>query len=399
MSHENELMRRTVDLASFAKSTSPRDPKVGVIVLLPDGTVSEAWRGQYREGEHAEYVALDKHLAMCDLSGSTVFTTLEPCTTRTHQKVACAQRLIEARISRVFIGMLDPNPDIYGRGLKVLEDKGIQVELYPASLRQQIKAINKEFIDLHKPGANILADRDLVGRVEVHQADARWNLAYSVWGKIPGSGPIPPYTERMARGRTSKIVQGAAKRLENSFPYFPSITEEQKGMPPFSDIIGLRAFSVTGQICLENTSMRTATVRLVGYSDSRTITGPLDTTFSVDIAVSFPQLNNGFIQIPPRDRSQPIDVTVGVHLNVPSGYEPKMEGRIPYEAIGECSLMQALFTSSLVAPYDLHLVNEWTIPREFRILPMIVSRQLEPALVPHLESVLQDWREVFGASA
>src|SRR5271165_4076266 len=86
-------------------------PKVGAIIVMGGRVVSSGHRGEF-SGCHAEYVALEKKLPDASIAGATVYTTLEPCTTRTHPKVPCATRLVERRANRVLIGMLDPNRDI-----------------------------------------------------------------------------------------------------------------------------------------------------------------------------------------------------------------------------------------------------------------------------------------------
>ena len=124
-------------------------PRVGAVVVKNGKVVSKAHRGENPKC-HAEYIALEGKLPDDLVAGSTVYTTLEPCTTRNHPKIPCAQRLVERRVGRVFIGMLDPNPEIRGLGIQALNEAGIETQLFPRDLQSQIEELNREFIRAQK---------------------------------------------------------------------------------------------------------------------------------------------------------------------------------------------------------------------------------------------------------
>jgi pyrimidine deaminase RibD-like protein len=124
-------------------------PRVGAVVVKDGKVVSKAHRGENPRC-HAEYIALEGKLPDDLVAGSTVYTTLEPCTTRNHPKIPCAQRLIERRVNRVFIGMLDPNPEIRGLGIQALNEAGIETQLFPRDLQSQIEELNRDFIRVQK---------------------------------------------------------------------------------------------------------------------------------------------------------------------------------------------------------------------------------------------------------
>jgi pyrimidine deaminase RibD-like protein len=151
---DRELMHRAIALARKCKSEAGRvspTPKVGA-VLARDGIIlGEAYRGEKAAGEHAEYTLLERKLVGEAVAGATLFTTLEPCTSRNPPKRPCVKRVIEREIGRVLIGNLDPNPVIQGYGVRLLRDAGIEVALFETEPMAMNEHLNRDFWQLHPP--------------------------------------------------------------------------------------------------------------------------------------------------------------------------------------------------------------------------------------------------------
>jgi ATP-dependent DNA helicase RecG len=79
-------------------------------------------------------------------------STLEPCApgARRHPKLGCAERIVNARIKEVWVGIEDPDPDVDRKGIKYLQDNGVNVFMFDQDLQKQIRKANKRFLDQAK---------------------------------------------------------------------------------------------------------------------------------------------------------------------------------------------------------------------------------------------------------
>lgn len=137
-------MRRCIHLASQAAGQTRPNPMVGCVVVDPSGrTLVEGFHT--RAGRrHAEAEAL---AAACsagiDVSGATAYVSLEPCN-HTGRTPPCAAALVDARVARVFVGMVDPDPRTAGGGIERMRQSGIEV--FVGLEEQRCRLLNEGFV-------------------------------------------------------------------------------------------------------------------------------------------------------------------------------------------------------------------------------------------------------------
>ncbi len=141
-------------------------PKVGAIIVFPDGTVVKAHRGELREGDHAEFTLIERKLVNEKLDDCILFTTLEPCVIRNSPKVPCCRRTTNARIKTVYVGIGDPDPTVDGKGIKHLEESGTKVIMFDRDLQKVIETENAAFIKQAIIRKNDVVEKEIVPVLE-----------------------------------------------------------------------------------------------------------------------------------------------------------------------------------------------------------------------------------------
>ena len=116
-------------------------------------------RARTDDDEHAEHNSFLCEFDRRLLPNATIYTTLEPCTREVRSKPleCCTEQILQAEVKKVFIGILDPNQGVRGKGLWELQSRGIEVELFPPDLAKEIRALNERFIRFQQTlGAEII---------------------------------------------------------------------------------------------------------------------------------------------------------------------------------------------------------------------------------------------------
>lgn len=141
---DTDYMHLALELAAKAKGFTSPNPCVGAVVVENNEIIGQGWH--HAAGKpHAEVEAIDDALSKFPhrLKGATIYVTLEPCN-HFGKTPPCTQKILEAGISHVKVGCLDPNPYVSGGGVAFLRDKGIEVET--GILEDQARILIEDFI-------------------------------------------------------------------------------------------------------------------------------------------------------------------------------------------------------------------------------------------------------------
>ena len=125
MTLDETLMARAVAVGETARLDAPPNPWVGALVVV-DGVVVAEGATQAPGRNHAEVEALGR--AGDAARGATLVVTLEPCD-HVGRTGACTQAILDAGIARVVVGVVDPDPQVAGRGVARLRAAGVDVEV------------------------------------------------------------------------------------------------------------------------------------------------------------------------------------------------------------------------------------------------------------------------------
>ena len=117
--------------AQKALFISPPNPAVGCVLVSVTGSILGQGHTQQAGGPHAEVMAMREAAALGhSVEGATVYVTLEPCS-HFGRTPPCCNALIDAKVGKVVVAVLDPNPLVAGKGVQLLRAAGIEVEVLP----------------------------------------------------------------------------------------------------------------------------------------------------------------------------------------------------------------------------------------------------------------------------
>ncbi|AKR10261.1 riboflavin biosynthesis protein RibD [Bacillus cereus BAG1X2-3] len=169
---EHELyMKLALENAKAMKGQTTPNPLVGSVIVNDNRIVGIG--AHMKAGEpHAEIHAI--RMAGEQARGGTIYVTLEPCSH--HGRTGpCAEAIVQAGIKRVVVATLDPNPLVSGRGIKILQDAGIEVLV--GVCEEESKKMNEVFnkyILTKRPFVTIKSGITLDGKIATSLSDSKW---------------------------------------------------------------------------------------------------------------------------------------------------------------------------------------------------------------------------------
>ncbi len=188
---EDDFMNYAVQMASLSRSDDKKEkfmgkevpqPKIGA-VLVTSKYIYCAARSGLKYGDHAEYTILQDYFSNKKVEdGAALYTTLEPCTPESRSKwsESCASLIINKNIKKVCVGTLDANPLVFGTGINMLLEKGINVTFFKDEYVQELKKLNEEFFNFCKeyPDYKILkrVDHFLKNKIDEDALKVYYNL-------------------------------------------------------------------------------------------------------------------------------------------------------------------------------------------------------------------------------
>ena len=176
MSVENSIhtkwMKRAIRLASLGRGFTSPNPLVGAVILDRKGKLISEGFHQKSGMAHAEAMAFDN--LRDDPSGGTLYVNLEPCCHR-GKTPPCVDRIISSGIKKVFVSIKDPDLRVAGKGIRLLENAGIEVNL--GLCENEALELNKSFIHKNLNGFSygvLKWAMSIDGRLGLKNGESKW---------------------------------------------------------------------------------------------------------------------------------------------------------------------------------------------------------------------------------
>src|SRR3954452_15331362 len=134
-------LARAIELARRGTGRTSPNPNVGAVVVRDGEVVGEGWHARYGEA-HAEVNALEA--AGAPAAGAPLSVPLDP-SCHHGRTPPCTDAILAAGIGRVVVASDDPTEKASGRGLGILRDEGVAVEVVDGDLSDRARHLNQPF--------------------------------------------------------------------------------------------------------------------------------------------------------------------------------------------------------------------------------------------------------------
>lgn len=171
MKQDQDFMKMALDLAASALGKTNPNPVVGA-VLVKDGMIVGSGLHRKAGEPHAEVHAFN--MAGDHAKGATLYVTLEPCS-HYGKTPPCALLVSKSGVKRVVVATEDPNPMVAGRGINIIRESGIEVEV--GILKKEAQSLNERFIHnmIHeKPFVISKVAMTLDGKIATYNGHSQW---------------------------------------------------------------------------------------------------------------------------------------------------------------------------------------------------------------------------------
>ena len=188
-------LARAIELAARGVGQVSPNPAVGAVLVRDDAVLGEGWHERYGH-EHAEVNAI-RAAGDADLRGATLYVSLEPCCHQ-GQQPPCTDAILAAGISRVVVASDDPTEKASGRGLGILRDEGVEIDVAGGELAAKARLVNQPFrkhARTGRPWVLFKSAMSLDGKVATKTGDSQWISSR----REPPRGP--PLARGVRRGR------------------------------------------------------------------------------------------------------------------------------------------------------------------------------------------------------
>jgi diaminohydroxyphosphoribosylaminopyrimidine deaminase / 5-amino-6-(5-phosphoribosylamino)uracil reductase len=167
-------MSRAIELARNGIGAVKPNPVVGAVIARDGEVLGEGWHVEYG-GAHAEVNAIEA-CGEADLSGATLYVSLEPCC-HEGKTPPCTDAILRAGIKRVVVGSDDPTEKASGRGLGILRDEGVEIVIADGELAASARLLNQAFrkhARVGRPWVLFKSAMTLDGKVATRSGDSQW---------------------------------------------------------------------------------------------------------------------------------------------------------------------------------------------------------------------------------